>query len=61
MEFHWAVKRCPKMEQYPIGAIVEVKGSADIRAADKTIAALSKDGLYRTGHHLAIAQRQSPP
>jgi len=53
----------PKSElaQYPMGAVVEVKGSADIRITDKTIAALSKDGLYRTDHHLAIAQRQSTP
>jgi len=53
----------PKSElaQYPMGAVVEVKGSAEVRAADKTIVALAKDGLYRTDHHLAIAQRQSIP
>jgi len=50
-----------ELEQYPMGAVVEVKGSADIRTADKTIAALAEDGLYRTDHHLAIAQRQSTP
>jgi len=44
-----------------MGAVVEVKGSADMRTADKTIAALAKDGLYRTDHHLTIAQRQSTP
>ena len=32
---------------YPTGAVVEVKGSADVRAADKNIAALASDGLYR--------------
>ena len=48
-----------ELEQYPTGAIVEVKGSADIRAADKVIVALATDGLYRTDHHLAIAQGQA--
>jgi len=48
-----------ELEQYAIGAVVEVKGSADIRAADKTIAALASNGLYRTDHHLAIAQGQA--
>ena len=28
-----------ELEQYPLGAVVEVSGSTDIRAADKTIAA----------------------
>jgi len=50
-----------ELEQYPMGAVVEVKGSADIRTADKTIAALAKDGLYHTDHHLAFAQRQAKP
>jgi len=44
-----------------MGAIVEVKGSAEIRTADKTIAALAKDGLYRTNHHLTIARKQAKP
>ena len=50
-----------KLEQYPMGAVVEVKGSAEIRAADKTIAAMASNGLYRTDHHLAIAQGQTVP
>ncbi|MDA3273696.1 DUF3363 domain-containing protein, partial [Pseudomonas aeruginosa] len=41
---------------YPTGAVVEVRGSAEVRAADKNIAALASDGLYRTDHHLAIEQ-----
>ena len=41
---------------YPAGAVVEVRGSAEVRAADKNIAALASDGLYRTDHHLAIEQ-----
>ncbi|MCW0424708.1 relaxase/mobilization nuclease and DUF3363 domain-containing protein [Xanthomonas sacchari] len=45
-----------ELANYPAGAVVEVRGSAEVRAADKTIAALASDGLYRTDHHLAIAQ-----
>ncbi|BEG76399.1 MULTISPECIES: relaxase/mobilization nuclease domain-containing protein [Alcaligenaceae] len=50
-----------ELEQYPTGAVVEVKGSAEVRATDKNIAALASDGLYRTGHHLAVAQGQAVP
>ena len=48
-----------ELAQYPIGAVVEVRGSVDIRAADKNIAALAADGLYRTDHHLAVARAQA--
>jgi len=55
-----------ELANYPAGAVVEVKGSADVRAADKNIAALASDGLasdglYRTNHHLTIAQGQAVP
>ncbi|WP_250626932.1 relaxase/mobilization nuclease domain-containing protein [Pinirhizobacter soli] len=50
-----------ELEQYPTGAVVEVKGSADVRAADRNITALTVDGIYRTDHHLAVAQRQATP
>ncbi|WP_302409657.1 relaxase/mobilization nuclease and DUF3363 domain-containing protein [Comamonas kerstersii] len=50
-----------ELEQYPTGAVVEVKGSAAPRAADKTIAALAVDGLYRTDQHLAVAKAQHNP
>lgn len=52
-----------ELEQYPVGSVVEARGSADIRAADKNIAALAVDGLYRTDHHLTVAkvQAQSQP
>ncbi|MDQ7747428.1 relaxase/mobilization nuclease and DUF3363 domain-containing protein [Hydrogenophaga pseudoflava] len=50
-----------ELEQYPTGAVVEVKGSTDMRAADRNIAALSVDGIYRTDHHLALAQSQATP
>jgi len=43
---------------YPTGAVVQVKASAEVRAADKNIAALANDSLYRTDHHLAIAKGQ---
>lgn len=45
-----------ELEQYPAGSVVEVKGSAGARAADRNIAALAEDGIYRTDHHLAIEQ-----
>ena len=45
-----------ELANYPAGAVVEVRGSAEVRAADKNIASLSSDGLYRTDHHLAIEQ-----
>ncbi|EYS98184.1 type VI secretion protein [Cupriavidus sp. SK-4] len=48
-----------ELEQYPTGAVVEVKGAADVRAADRHIAALAVDGVYRTDYHLAVAQGQT--
>lgn len=50
-----------ELANYPTGAVVEVKGSADVRAADKNIAALASDGLYRVDHHLAIEQGRAKP
>jgi type IV secretory pathway VirD2 relaxase len=50
-----------ELEQYPIGAVVEVKGAAAVRAADRNIAALAVDGVYRTDHHLAVGQGQATP
>jgi len=50
-----------ELEQYPTGAVVEVKGSTDVRAADRNIAALAVDGIYRADHHLAVAQGQATP
>ena len=46
-----------ELANYPTGAVVEVKGSAEVRAADMNIAALASDGLYRADHHLAIEQQ----
>lgn len=50
-----------ELERYPVGAVVEARGSTAIRAADKTIAALAVDGLYRTDHHLAMAKARATP
>ncbi|HFP9222555.1 TPA: relaxase/mobilization nuclease domain-containing protein [Raoultella planticola] len=46
---------------YPAGSVVEVRGSAEVRAVDKNIAALASDGLYRVAHHLAIEQGRAKP
>ncbi|WP_247392171.1 relaxase/mobilization nuclease domain-containing protein [Ralstonia pseudosolanacearum] len=56
-----ALPPCAELEQYPTGAVVEVKASADARVADRNIAALAVDGVYRTDHHLAVAQGQATP
>lgn len=50
-----------ELANYPTGAVVEVRGSAEVRAADKNIAALASDGLYRTDHQLAIEQGRAKP
>ena len=50
-----------ELANYPAGSVVEVRGSAEVRAADKNIAALASDGLYRTDHHLAIEQGRAKP
>ena len=48
-----------ELAQYPVGAVVEARGSGEIRAADRTIAALAVDGQYRTDHHLVVARAQA--
>lgn len=50
-----------ELANYSTGAVVEVRGSAEVRAADKNIAALASDGRYRTDHHLAIEQGRAKP
>lgn len=50
-----------ELEQYPVGAVVEVKDTADVRTADRNISALTVDGVYCTDHHLAVAQGQATP
>jgi len=50
-----------ELEQYPVGSVVEARGSADIRAADKNIAALTINGVYRTDRHLTMAKAKTAP
>ena len=50
-----------ELANYPTGAVVEVRGSNEVRAADKNIVALASDGLYRADHHLAIEQGRAKP
>lgn len=50
-----------ELATYPTGAVVEVKGSTEVRTTDKNIASLTSDGLYRTDHHLAIEQGRATP
>ncbi|WP_110648127.1 relaxase/mobilization nuclease and DUF3363 domain-containing protein [Salinicola peritrichatus] len=50
-----------ELAQYPTGAVVEVKSSGGVRAADRNIATLAVDGVYRTDHHLAVARGQAMP
>ena len=45
-----------ELADYPAGAVVKVRGYAEVRAADKNIAALASDGLYRADNHLVIEQ-----
>ncbi|ACQ96549.1 type VI secretion protein [Burkholderia pseudomallei MSHR338] len=52
---------CSDPGQYPRGAIVEVKSTADVRAADRNIAAVAVDGIYRPDNHLAVVQRHVAP
>ena len=61
MAHYVALNARDELANYPTGAVVEARRSADVRAADKNIAALASDGLYRTDHHLAIAQGQAVP
>jgi type IV secretory pathway VirD2 relaxase len=50
-----------ELKEYPVGALVEVRGSAEARAADRTIATLAVDGVYRTDHHLSLAKARATP
>ncbi|SDV50840.1 relaxase/mobilization nuclease and DUF3363 domain-containing protein [Chitinasiproducens palmae] len=47
------------LNRYPTGAVVAVKSATDLRAADRNIVALAVGGVYRTDHHLAVAQGQA--
>lgn len=49
------------LEQYPIGAVVEVRRAACARSADRAVAALAVDGIYRAEHHLAVVKKDATP
>jgi len=44
----------------PIGGIVETRAATE-RTADRTIAGLATDGIYRTDHHLAVERAKAAP
>ena len=46
---------------FPVGAIVTVSNGPKPRAADRAIAELSSDGIYRTSEHLAAARVDARP
>jgi hypothetical protein len=47
-------------EALPIGGIVETRVATE-RTADRTIAGLATDGIYRTDHHLAVERAKATP
>lgn len=49
------------LDRYPAGAVVEARSSLQPRAADRNIASLATDGLYRADYHLAVAQMPASP
>jgi type IV secretory pathway VirD2 relaxase len=59
--YYVALNAKVELEHYPVGVIAEARGSSEIRAADKNIAALAVDGLYRTDHHLTMAKVHATP
>jgi type IV secretory pathway VirD2 relaxase len=48
------------LADFPQGSIVEVRGGAEVRKVDQTIAGLAKDGLYRADVHLTRLRAESP-
>jgi hypothetical protein len=50
-----------ELEQYPTGTVVEIKGSTEVRAADRNISAFAVDGVCRTDDHLVVARGQASP
>ena len=48
-----------ELAEYPVGSVVQVRGLVEARAADKTIAALAVEGIYRSDEHLALALAQT--
>jgi len=58
---HISVPPRVDLDGLPVGAIVTVSNGPQPRSADRTIAALARDGIYRTSEHLAVARATSRP
>jgi type IV secretory pathway VirD2 relaxase len=46
------------LADYPVGGVVEVRGGADPRPADRRIEHLAENGIYRIDRHLSVARAQ---
>jgi type IV secretory pathway VirD2 relaxase len=58
---HIAVPPKVDLGGLPVGAIVTVSNGPKPRTADRTIAELGHDGIYRTSEHLAVARADDRP
>jgi type IV secretory pathway VirD2 relaxase len=56
--YYVELPRRAELAEYSMGAIIEVRGGADPRPADRRIAQLAQGGIYRTQEHLVAAQSQ---
>jgi len=59
--YHIAVPSRVDLGALPVGAIVTVSNGPAPRAADRAIAELAHDGIYRTSEHLAVARASDRP
>ena len=59
--YHIAVPPRVDLGGFPVGAIVTVSNGPKPRAADRAIAELSNNGIYRTSEHLAAARADARP
>lgn len=59
--YHIAVPSRVDLGALPVGAIVTVSNGPKPRPADRTIAELARDGIYRTSEHLAVARADDRP
>ena len=59
--YHIAVPPRVDLGGFWVGAIVTVSNGPKPRAADRAIAELARDGIYRTSEHLATARADARP
>jgi type IV secretory pathway VirD2 relaxase len=59
--YHIAVPSRFDLGGLPVGAIVTVSNGPKPRPADRTIAELATDGIYKSSQHLAIARTEQKP